>query len=209
MEDGADPDDIEVVVGIGIGTLERLGERGYRALSRADLCRDMLSGATDHNADRLLNDLLPRLFRGAKYVPVYYPLLAAGRVDEEGNVTDTDGLPASARALISGGTKLRPYGMKGLAERRAQSFRELLAEDRLVALDMGLVCSYEAADVVALRDFLVNEIGEAESVKTPQAKLSCKYDRLVYGPDYEGDRAELYKALGVNAEWVQKQKRKA
>jgi hypothetical protein len=44
MEEGANPGDVEVVV--GVGTLERLGERGYRALSRADLCRDMLSGAT-------------------------------------------------------------------------------------------------------------------------------------------------------------------
>ncbi|MBD0328180.1 MAG: hypothetical protein ICV68_17295 [Pyrinomonadaceae bacterium] len=198
---------MEVVV--GGGTLERLGERGYRALSRADICRDMLSGATDHNPERLLNDLLPRLFRKAKFVPIFYPLLAAGRVAADGSVTDTDGLPANARALISGRTKLRPYGMRGLAERRAQSFQELLAEDRQVALDFGLVCSYEVADVVALRDFLVAEIGETESVGTMQAKLSCKFDRLVYGPDFEGDQVELHEALGLNTTWVQKRQQEA
>jgi hypothetical protein len=151
----------------------------------------------DHNPERLLNDLLPRLFRGAKYVPIYYPLLAAGRVAPDGSVTETDGLPANARALLSGTTKLRPYGMRGLAERRAQSFQELLAEDRQVALDFGLVCSYEVADVVALRDFLGAEIGETESVGTMQAKLSCKYDRLVYGPDFEGRPGRVAPGAGL------------
>ncbi|RZU30882.1 SIR2 family protein [Blastococcus saxobsidens] len=202
MDDDANPDEIEVVV--GIGTLERLGERGYRAFTRADLCRDMLAGAKDHNPNRLLHDLLPRLFRSAKFVPIYYPLLATGRIGTDNNVTDTEGLPANARALISGTTKLRPYRMLGLAERRAQTFRELLAEDRMVALDFGLVCSYEVEDVVALRDFLTTAIGDAESVETMAAKLSCKYDRLVYGPDFEGDRKEMYKALGVDSSWIAK-----
>ncbi len=56
--------------------------------------------------------------------------------------------------------------------------------------------------MVALRDFLVAEIGEIESVGTMQAKLSCKYDRLVYGPDFEGDQLELHEALGPNTAWV-------
>ncbi len=63
--------------------------------------------------------------------------------------------------------------------------------------------------MVALRDFLVAEIGEIESVGTMQAKLSCKYDRLVYGPDFEGGQVELHHALGLNTAWVHKQQQKA
>ena len=193
LEEGDDLNNIEVVV--GVGTMERLGEKGYSALGRSDICRDMLNGKTDHNPERLLDDLLPRLLRGAKYVPIYYPLFLAGRVDENGDVPDLSGLPANGRALISGTTKLRPYAIRDLAQRQKQTFRELMKEEARTALDYGLVCRYELDDVFALRDFLLKTIGQLQAVGTMEAKLCCKYDRLVYGPDYKGDRAVLHQAL--------------
>ncbi|NHB84896.1 hypothetical protein G7085_10555 [Tessaracoccus sp. HDW20] len=194
--DGKDIDDVEIVV--GVGTMERLGEKGYSALGRSDICRDMLTCETDHNAERLASDLVPRLLRGAKFVPVYYPLYLAGLLDEAGNPTDTAGLPANGRALISGSTKLTPYVVRDKAKRQKQTFRELLEEeDKNVALEYGLVCMYEVADVVALKEFLLERVPATDPVSTPLAKLCCKYDRLVYGPDFDGDRGDLYTALGV------------
>lgn len=198
IEEGEDPDNIEIVV--GVGTMERLGEKGYSSIGRADVCRDMLSCQTDHQADKLVEDLLPRLLRGAKYVPVYYPLYLAGRLDENGNSADTSDLPANGKALISGSTKLAPYSIRDLALRKNQHFRELLTEEGNVALDYGLVCQYEIDDVIALRDFLLDRVPETDPVGTMEAKLCCKYDQLVFGPGFSGDRAALHAALQVSRE---------
>lgn len=195
--DDKDIDDVEIVV--GVGTMERLGEKGYSALGRSDICRDMLTCETDHNAERLASDLVPRLLRGAKFVPVYYPLYLAHLLDGAGNPLDISGLPANGRALISGSTKLIPYVVRDKAKRQKQTFRELLLEeDKNVALEYGLVCMYEVADVVALKDFLLERVPQSDPVSTPIAKLCCKYDRLVYGPDFGGDRGDLHAALGVS-----------
>lgn len=195
MEAGDDVDDVEIVV--GVGTMERLGEKGYSALGRAEICRDMLNCETDHNPARLVDDLLPRLLRGAKFVPIYYPLYLAGRLDADGNVLDVTGIPANGRALISGTTKLTPYTIRDQVKRKGQNFRELVGEDGNVALEYGLVCQYDVDDVVALRDFLLACVPETDPVGTVEAKLCCKYDQLAYGPGFGGDRAKLHAVLGV------------
>ncbi|WP_432457967.1 SIR2 family protein [Cellulomonas iranensis] len=196
IEDGENPDDVEIVV--GVGTMERLGEKGYSSIGRAELCTDMLNAETDHNATRLLDGLLPRLLRGAKYVPVFYPLYLAGRTDASGAVVETSGLPANGKALISGTTKLAPYTIRDLAKRRSQHFRDLLTEDPKIALEYGLVCQYDLEDVVALRDFLLRRVPAGDPVNTSVAKLCCRYDHLVFGPGFSGDRAALHSALGVS-----------
>lgn len=197
LDQDEDVDDVEIVV--GVGTMERLGERGYSSLGRADICRDMLTCETDHNADRLVSDLLSQLLRSAKFVPVYYPLYLAGRVNEDGTVPDTAGLPANGKSLISGGTKLTPYVARDLPKRKTQNFRDLLAlNDPNIAMEYGLVCQYELEDAIQLRDFLLERVPDADSVPTPLAKLCCKYDHLVYGPGFSGDRGELHGALGVS-----------
>lgn len=198
MED-KEVDNAEIVV--GVGTMERLGEKGYTALGRADLCRDMLTCETDHHAERLASNLVPRLLRGAKYVPVYYPWFLAGRLDERGDIQDTSGIPANGKALVSGSTKLDPYLVRDKARRQKQTFRDLLAEDdETVALEYGLICKYEVDDVRALKDFLLARVPTSDPVSTPIAKLCCKYDQLVFGPRFEGSRQELHEALGVSRE---------
>lgn len=195
MEEGEDFNDVEVVV--GVGTMERLGEKGYTALSRADLCRDMLNGAIDHQASQLIGGLLPRLFRGAKYVPIFYPLWLSDRLDVSGHVIDDEGLPANARSLISGATSLRPYGIRDQSRWAERSFRELLTREPTAAVDYGLVSTYDVEDVLALRTFLLERIGAGNVVETSAAKLCCKYERLVFGFDFAGDRTALHQALGL------------
>lgn len=197
--DAEDVDDAEIVV--GVGTMERLGEKGYSALGRADVCHDMLQCETDHDAERLAEGLVPNLLRGAKFVPLYYPLFLAGKLDDAGNVHDTANLPANGIALISGKTKLDPYALRDRPKRQKQSFCDLLAEgDEAVALEFGLVCMYEIEDVEALREFLIESVPKADPVPTPVAKLCCKYDHLVFGPGFKGDRKKLHRALGVSRE---------
>lgn len=197
--DDKDVDNVEIVV--GIGTMERLGEKGYSALGRADVCRDMLRCETDHDAERLAESLVPNLLRGAKYVPLYYPSYLAGKVDNDGYIHDTSAMPANGKALINGTIALIPSVLRDRAQRQKQYFRDLLREgDQNAALEYGLVCRYEIEDVIALRAFLLERIPDSDPVSTQVAKLCCKYDHLVFGPRFDGDRLKLHSALGVSRE---------
>ena len=195
--EGGPVDDIEVVVGVGV--MERLGEKGYSSLDRSDAFHDMLSCETDHNPEQFLSALLPTLFRLAKFSPIYYPLYLAERLNPDGTVADSSSLPARALALLTGATKLSPYSVGQLPARKKQHFRDLLAEDEGLALNYGLACQYDLEDVMALRSFLVEKIPQQGPIETPLAKLGCKYDRLVFGPDFVGDRVQLHVALGVTS----------
>lgn len=189
LEDDSDLDKLEVV--IGVGTMARLGEKGYVGLDRHDLFVDMLVSKR-HDPDGLVQHVLPVAFRQAKYSPVFYPLDLAGRVDDVGAVADRSGLPAHAVKLLDNPPK--PY-VKVPDERKNKTFRELLAMNVDLVWDAGLVCEYEVEDVVALKHFLHDRFESIDGAPTSVAKLGCKFDKLVYGREFSGDRAALLEAL--------------
>ena len=196
IEDDTDLDKIEVV--IGVGTMARLAHKGYAAFDRRDLFLDMLTGATKHDPAALVDVLLPRLFQGAKYAPIYYPLQLAGKVDLLGRLTDPSVVPVRAKHLIDGSANESPFTKKQTNLRSTQSFQELLQEGSKAAW-FGLIARYdEAEDVLALRDFLIKRFTSSRTTSTDLARLGCKYDRLVFGGDYAGDRTELLKLLSLD-----------
>jgi hypothetical protein len=195
IAEGDNLDDLEVVV--GVGTSERLAEVGYGHYSREDFIRDMLFGATQHNADALMTRTIPELFSQVKYLPVYYPLRLAGRISDDGIVTDKDDLPRRARELLDDPSLIYPPSVLETSSRRGQHFRELLAESERVAINHGVWCQYDQSDVIALGEFLARLLKRSRKTKTEVARLACKYDRLVYGFDYAGNKDELVAALDL------------
>lgn len=195
IAEGDDIENLEVVV--GVGTSERLAEIGYGHFSREDLIREMLFGATQHNTEALINRALPELFSIVKYLPVYYPLRLAGLIDDNGVVHDWNTIPKRAQEAINDPEYLFPTSILLTTPRRQQNFRQLLQESERVAINHGVWCQYDQADVVALREFLVQLLTRSRKISTDVARLACKYDRLVYGFDYEGDAHRLRESLDV------------
>lgn len=191
--DEAQEDEVEVVV--GVGTMERLGLKGYSVFTRSDLFLDMLKGATDHNAENMINALMPAMFRGAKFSPIWYPLWIA---DREGLVVDRQTLPRRAIALLEGETILAPYPSRRPTNWEALSFTDLVAAHPDLATNLGVGCRYDVSDVLMLRDYLRPRVEGKATVPTDVAKLCVKFDRLVYGSDFEGDRVALLAALGFD-----------
>lgn len=194
LKDGDDIENLQVVV--GVGTFERLAEVGYGHFSREDLIRDMLFGASQHDPEGLMSRAIPELFSIVKYLPIYYPLRLAGRIDNANQVDETD-LPHRARELLANPACIHTYETSKNALRRTQSFREILDEDEQIAINHGVWCEYEADDVVQLREFLVTLLTRSRKINTAVAKLACKYDQLVFGFGYSGNRAELLERLDV------------
>ncbi|WP_082698583.1 SIR2 family protein [Mycobacterium sp. GA-2829] len=191
-----DVDQVEVV--IGVGTMARIGLKGYSSLTRVDLFNDMLAYRTDHDADQLLSSGLKTIFKSAKFAPIHYPLYLARRAGRD-VATLVESLPPRARSRLGDGT-LKPYPGSAPANWQDMTFRELLAIDPKIARNRGVGCRYEIDDVVALRHFLSERFaGATTNISTDLAKLGCKYDQLVFGDDFDGDRHALLLALDVPA----------
>jgi len=190
--DEAQEDEVEVVV--GVGTMERLGFKGYSVFTRTDFFLDMLRGAMDHNAANMMTGLIPNVFRTAKFAPVWYPLYISAR---EGHVVDRLTLPRRTQALLNADTSLTPYPGRRPAGWEHLTFRQLLASHPDLATNLGVGCRYELDDVVALRDHLIPLLEGKATIPTPVAKLCSRFDHLVYGGGFDGDAAGLYERLDI------------
>lgn len=193
IDQDADLEKLEAI--IGVGTMDRLGEKGYGHFSREDLILDMLMDANDHNSEAMLKRLVPEIFTLVKYAPIYYPLSLCGRVNDYGKVAQTADLPRKARALIDD-PLLIEGNVSNESPRRNQQFSHLLAAGEKVAMNYGTVCAFDTLEeVILLRDFLHALINRQRKTTTQIAMLASRYDRLVYGREYEGDRDLLAAAL--------------
>ncbi|TCL85990.1 MULTISPECIES: SIR2 family protein [unclassified Rathayibacter] len=190
LQEGEDANDVEVVV--GVGAFERLGIKGYSAYSRTELFLDMLAGADDHNVEHMRDHLLPHCFRNAKFSPIFYARYLAGihQVSFE-----EDRLPTRAQALLSGATSVAPYPGRRPPHWETMGFLELLADYPELAENLAAGCAYSADDVIGLGLYLWPRFVDNRSPTTVLAKAGAKFDRLVYGNDFDGDRENLRKRV--------------
>ncbi|PPH05299.1 hypothetical protein C5C44_04205 [Rathayibacter sp. AY1F6] len=186
LQEGEDVDDVEVVV--GVGAFERLGVKGYSAYSRTELFLDMLAGADDHNIENLRNHLIPHCFRNAKFSPIFYARFLA---QEHGVDFRESELPSRAQALLTGATAVAPYPGRRPSNWSEMSFTEILDQYPELAENLSAGCTYDSEDVIALGRYLWPKFVDNRSPSTVLAKAGAKFDRLVYGDDFGGDRDEL------------------
>lgn len=181
LREGENMDDAQMVV--GVGAFERVGLQGYRAYGRSQFFRDMVLGAQDHNVEHLLANL-SESFRNAKFSPIFYPIYLAELAGVE---VDIESLPARAKALLNGDTKIAPYpGLRPQGWTK-MGFSELQEKHEEHAPNLATGCAYSEDDVVALGKYLLEQLEIGQSPSTWTAKAGAKFDRLVYGADYKGD----------------------
>jgi hypothetical protein len=175
INDDTQLDQVDVV--IGVGTIARLGKKGYQVFSRKDLVLAMLDDDKSLDASELFQHVISSIFANAKFAPIHYPLSLARRAGIKESVVDT--MPQRARELAEGRIALEPYfSADGVAGR---PFSEVVAKDPLRALHAGLACTFdEAEDIEALLEFLRDRFDRSVPPSTEHYKLACLYDRLVF-----------------------------
>lgn len=186
LKEGERVEDVQVVV--GVGAFERLGEKGYAAYSRSELFLDMIAGADDHNVQNMIDNLVPHCFRSAKFSPIFYPRYLA---EQHGVEFPLDALPARAHALLVGDTKVEPYPGRRPDNWQDLTFRQIQKSHPELAENLASGCRYEEDDVVALGRYLWGKFVGNAAPSTTLAKAGAKFDRLVYGEDFRGDRDVL------------------
>lgn len=191
IDDDVDPDQVEIVIGIGIK--RKLALEGLVGWDRMDVIREVLDGVLQGNKEaleRVARDVLPQALSGGANTPIYYYLNGAERLDSHGNLSVNGGLHdrVKLRAAAGMGPFRMPASMpKKYLEMAAKylSFEELVAgEDAATVLLVIQVMEPAKIDPHKLRVFLIGhtEVTHEGKPTTNWTKAVCVYDALQFGP---------------------------
>jgi hypothetical protein len=181
--------DLEVVFGIGISS-RVTSDVGYRALQRAELLKDVVTGQGELEAERVLVDTLPKMLRGpSQYVPVFKYLRESGRIDGPTlELADLDDrVAAAARADLS---KFQPPKNYRSQHAEARKLGSVLAVVEALPIERAILLipllRREQINTDELGAFLQNNLNLLTSskglVRTYFGSLICLYDYLHSGP---------------------------
>ena len=81
----ADLSELDVV--FGVGAISKMNQKGYTGLTWQEIYEDILS-PKDYDAEKIVSEVLPKLLKASKYIPVFKYLREAGKIDNSGNLTD-------------------------------------------------------------------------------------------------------------------------
>ena len=176
---------------IGIGAIAAVQQRGYRGVTRIELCHDCLLEESDLDYSSVVALTFLQLFQSSGNFPLFKSLKSAGYLDSEGHIKKPDSLPkktierAAALDKIRIASSLKKKATAAIAD--YENFDAMLeCMDSWDLLSIIPAVSFSDDDLPALRDFLLDhwddsldEEGRLDSLMT---KAVCVYDVLRYGP---------------------------
>lgn len=184
--------DDEIV--IGIGAIAAVQQRGYRGVTRIELCRDSLQEASDLDYSSVVALTFIQLFQAPGNFPIFKSLRKAEYLDSEGKIKKPESLP---QKTIGKATDLSKLKIASSLRRKAASSISLYGSFAEMKLEMepqevlSIIPAINFADneLDSLRDFLLdqwaNSLDEEEKLHSSMAKAICVYDVLKYGPAEE------------------------
>lgn len=185
IDDTTDLTKIEFAIGVGIQ--ERLRDKGYTALSRHDLVRDVLFNDGGYRADLIVRDTLPELLKKTPNIPIFKYLKAA-----EGS-PDFKRSALNQRVIKASRAKIETFAPTNVSKTTASSIGNYPKDfssyakqsDAETVVNYAGKLSEKALKPAQLHKFLVDHIAFASSDKpnvvTNYFKLVCIYDLLKYG----------------------------
>jgi hypothetical protein len=188
IDDSTHLDDVDVVLGVGVK--ERLGERGYVGLTRADLLKDTLRQVTAYDPRKVVEEALPGIMRQPGNVPVYRYLRQAGFLLDDGTIENESSVDAKVAQRASRGAA--PYGAPAQSRGRGNrlvaasggTLEGLIAESPIqdVLLALSLV-SRGDMELETLRKYLVEheDAFHTAALSSVWAKAVCLYDYYRFG----------------------------
>jgi hypothetical protein len=81
----ADLSEIDVV--FGVGAISKINQKGYTGLTWQEIYEDVLDGGS-YDSIKIVDEVLPKLLKASKYVPVFKYLRESGKLDNDGNLID-------------------------------------------------------------------------------------------------------------------------
>ncbi|MCJ0899170.1 SIR2 family protein [Rhodococcus sp. ARC_M13] len=183
-------DDAEVVIGVGV--IADVQRRGYKMVTRQELCHDALHDTAKFDSDFIVKMTLPEMMSRAGNFPMYKYLKEAGYLDANGHVKNDGEIAPKLLHRIKDTSNLRPS--QSVMRKAKQvvagyaDFDEMNADYEYyddIFTYFGAFASSQI-DTESLRAALIDAEksftdsgGKLASVYT---KAVCVYDLLRYGP---------------------------
>lgn len=187
--DSVDDDDAEFVVGLGV--IAAVQKRGYKMVTRRELCRDVLHETSEFESDYVVKMTLPEMLSRPGNFPMYRYLREAGYLDSGGHIKDDQDVPPKLLKRIQDTSNLRPSkSIMRKAKTLAKAHKSLGAMIQACAHDEVLThfgaLPHAAIDLDALKRFLIEHeaeyTGADDKLDSRFTKAVCLYDLLRYGP---------------------------
>lgn len=185
IDDRTKDDEIDIVFGVGLRS--QFGRQGYVGLDRWDLINDVVDDDQRLDAGVVVDEVLPRIVRGAGNVPVFKYLRLAGRLDEDGRFDESNVPPAVAELAQKnfGGMPSDAYHKRKAPDilRTVSGVSEL---EEIYGVDgvLGYVTCMDAdkVDIAELWAFVRThrKFGKGSWQNTQYVKLVCFLDWLKY-----------------------------
>lgn len=183
-------DDAEVVVGVGV--IADVQRRGYKMVSRQELCHDVLHDTAQFDSDFIVKMTLPEMMSRSGNFPMYKYLKEAGYLDGNGHVKNDGDISPKLLSRISDTSNLRPsqsiMRKARTAVARYATFDSMNAAYTYYDDVLAYFGAFENSQIdtdslhAALIDAeasFTNDEGKLDSIYT---KAVCIYDLLRYGP---------------------------
>ncbi|MFD7008084.1 SIR2 family protein [Rhodococcus jostii] len=186
--DNISPDD-EMVIGLGV--IADIQQRGYRGVSRVELCRDSIETVSGLDYESIVGVTFRQLLQAPGNFPVFRALREAGFLDSDGNVKKPESLPPKVVERANDISRIR---ISSSLTRKAEliwsdciSFEDMV--ERYSAEDVICVIPSldpEEVDLDELQKFLLDRWGyfvdEEGRLDSSMAKAICVYDLFRFGP---------------------------
>ncbi|QSM92975.1 SIR2 family protein [Mycobacteroides abscessus subsp. abscessus] len=187
--DAVSDDEAEFVVGLGV--IAAVQKRGYKMVTRQELCHDVLYETGEFDSDFVVKMTLPEMLSRPGNFPMYKYLKAAGYLDANGHIKDAQDISPKLLKRVEDTSNLRPStSIMRKAKQLAQAHGSLTEMIDYCTTDEVLAhfgaLPHSGIDVRVLKTFLTeNEdeyTDEDGKLTSPFAKAVCIYDLLKYGP---------------------------
>lgn len=91
IDDDIDLNEVDVVLGVGAISAfnNSIRDVGYKSITRDKLLHDVLYDSEKLDPEKIVKDVLPKLLKGQKYVPVFKYLRSSSYLDDNGKLNDT------------------------------------------------------------------------------------------------------------------------
>lgn len=180
-------EDIEFVIGVGVAN--QYSEQGYIGISNSDIFEDVIFENKPWSPEIVIKDVIPKLFKGNIYLPIYKYLRTSGELDDNGNLIDSG---THNVKLVDAVKKkdIRTYYSSSVTYLRKKDYiankfasigeLEVSFEFRHVLLYIPFL-KIENINLDELSNFLRRHYNDTTKTITDFKKIVCLYDYLKFG----------------------------
>ncbi|WP_449436528.1 hypothetical protein [Pedobacter steynii] len=184
--DNVDVDkEIEFVMGVGVAS--QYSENGYIGISNNDIFEDIVLDSKPWDCGKVIYDVLPKLYKGNIYLPIYKYLRQNGDLNDRGKLFKSANYTQKIIDAVGKNTikTYYPYGKTYLNKRdeisKLNSINEVIGKYEFkFTIKYIVFLKHENIDLDVFKKFLSENLA-ANITNTDFRKLICYYDYLKNG----------------------------